>query len=238
MLAIGFDFDHTLGIDHELERMAYLELAAELAPATRANGEEGRATAAIDRELTAYRSGEKSLDQAIGSAFTATLGPSDYVRAIEMFRERSLALASRLVEPLPGVETMLRGLASRELPHAILTNGWSPLQERKAQLIGYDHPVLVSDVIGARKPARGAFEALCRTLNARSESVWYVGDDPAVDISGSLAAGLQAIWFDWERKAYPHHLAAPTMTIKRMQDLLELIDAAVERMNHERTEIR
>src|ERR1700737_1664564 len=131
MLAIGFDFDHTLGIDHELERMAYLELAAELAQATRASAEEGRASAAIDRELAAYRSGEKSLDQAIGSAFTATLGPGDYAKAVEMFRARSLALASRLVEPLPGVETMLRGLASRGLPHAILTNGWSPLQERK-----------------------------------------------------------------------------------------------------------
>ena len=78
---------------------------------------------------------------------------------------------------------MLAAIAALGLPTAILTNGWSPLQEEKARLVGFSGTVLASDAIGARKPEPEAFAMLARALDTPADRIAYVGDDPAVDIA-------------------------------------------------------
>ena len=115
------------------------------------------------------------------------------------------------------------------MPVAVLTNGWSPLQQRKiAQALGADAPpvVLVSDELGAIKPAPAAFAALVDGLGVPRERVWYVGDNPAGDIGGALAAGLRAVWFDWERLPYPAAVPPPTLRIGALRELARLVENA------------
>ena len=199
--AVGFDFDHTLGVDHQLERTVAVELAGE---------ERARA---IDVALGAYRYGARSIDDAMAGA---GIDP-------ERFRALVLERAAAFVEPLPGAARVLAALRERGIPVAILSNGWSPLQEHKARLVGFDGPVLVSDAIGVRKPAYAAFLRLERALGVPSARIAYVGDDPVPDMCGALSAGMRAVWLDAEQRTYPQDIAEPSARIAALLEILTLV---------------
>ena len=105
----------------------------------------------------------------------------------------------------------------------MLTNGWSPLQEAKARCVGFSGTIIVSELAGVRKPDRAAFALLAEVLNAPAAGIVYVGDDPAVDVAGALAAGMKAAWFDWEGHTYPASLLQPTWRIAALTELPALV---------------
>ena len=130
------------------------------------------------------------------------------------------------MRPLDGARELLAALRARGIPMAILTNGWTPLQQKKiARALGdasLGMTILVSDAIHAIKPARPAFDALVTALAVPRERVWYVGDNARGDAGGALAAGLRAVWFNWENQTYPQDLPTPTLTIAALRELTEL----------------
>jgi len=199
--AIGFDFDHTLGVDRRLERSVALQL---LGP-----GHEQ----AVDLALASYRYGARSFDEAI--ALTG-LDPRS-------FRTLVVEQAPKFVTPLAGTPELLLGLRRLGIPMAILSNGWSPLQETKAALVGFEGPVLVSDDIGVRKPRLAAFLQLQRALGVAAERILYVGDDPVSDMLGALSARMQAMWLDAEGRSYPQDVAAPTARVVELQGVLAFV---------------
>jgi FMN phosphatase YigB (HAD superfamily) len=216
--AFGFDFDHTLGVDNGLERKALYayadELGRPLAPDDAASRKH------LDALLALFRAGDITMDDAL-----ARFGELIRVRQIrtERWREICYGLVPHLVEPIDGARELLTTLQARGIPTAILTNGWTPLQQKKiAHALGDDAlemPILVSDAIHAIKPSREAFDALVTALNVPREQVWYVGDNPLGDIAGALAAGLRAAWFNWENQTYPQDLPPPTLTIASLREL-------------------
>jgi 5'-nucleotidase len=152
--------------------------------------------------------------------FAAALG----VRGADpaRWREHCFALVDALVRPVEGARETLAALRGRAIPTAILTNGWSPLQQKKiARALGDDAPqlILVSDELGAVKPERAAFDALVDALCVPRERVWYVGDNARGDVGGALAAGLLAVWFDAEGQSYPQDLPPPTIRITALREL-------------------
>lgn len=217
MIAVGFDFDHTLGLDHKLERTAFLDVVEAL------RGEPADAAAGrhADLALAAFRGGGATIDDAMCAAFAATAPGAEPETALLAFRERALALVPQHVTAVPFARELIAQLDAAAVPHAILTNGWSPLQERKAEAIGYRGPVLVSAKLGVRKPSADAFAALAAALGDRE--IWYVGDEPVNDAAGAIAAGLRAVWFDWESREYPAGLAAPTAIIHSLAALPAVI---------------
>jgi len=222
--AVGFDFDHTLGIDNKLETVAFVNLAQQRAQSAGRTLNEERARVAIGRELGNYRSGKCSLDEAIISAFEEALGNgAGDSGAVDAFRSLALELVSQYVEALPGVTETLRGLDASSVPYAILTNGWNPLQQRKADCIGFTKPVFVSDDLGVRKPSVQAFNALRDYFNLPADCIWYVGDDPKIDVLGALGAGMRSIWFNFDRQKFPTDIPAPTAIVTDMRDILTVI---------------
>jgi HAD superfamily hydrolase (TIGR01662 family) len=224
MLSVGFDLDHTLGIDNKLERRVALTMLAEVAQAESVSYDAGAAEVAVDEMLAEFRSGSLPVETALAGFFGrfVPLGLRA-MEATDLFRDRVIELAPASVEALPGVPEMLRELDLMGIPHAILTNGWSPLQEEKARLVGFLGPVFVSERINLRKPSREAFEFLARHFSATPEAVWYVGDDPAVDCAAAHAAGLKAVWMDWEGKTYPQELEPPDYVIHSLAELPALL---------------
>jgi 5'-nucleotidase len=219
MIGVGFDFDHTLGVDNGLERRALLALAAELGHPL------DPGDAAVQMRLSVllddFREGRTSSMQMI-AAFAQQLGVASVDP--ERWRTHCYALVDELVEPLAGAQDILAALRGRGVPLAILTNGWTPLQQKKiARALGADavDTILVSDVVGI-KPQRAAFDALVRALGVPREHAWYVGDNIRGDVCGALAAGLRAVWFDWEGQAYPPDLPAPTLRIGSLRELERL----------------
>jgi putative hydrolase of the HAD superfamily len=56
--------------------------------------------------------------------------------------------------------------------------------------------LVISSVVGWRKPAPQFFAALGQTLGLAPENILYVGDDLANDYQGALAAGMHAVLLD------------------------------------------
>ncbi|MGP6157616.1 MAG: HAD family hydrolase [Vulcanimicrobiaceae bacterium] len=222
--AVGFDFDHTLGIDNKLERTVALDMLASFARERSVVYDEAAAFATIEAAIRSYRAGETKLETALEGFFASVLGPDPVLAgAAAHFREEAVLRAPEFVSILPGVREMLAQLAASGVPYAVLTNGWSPLQEEKVRLIGFDAAVLVSERIGARKPERVAFEILATHLGSSLERLWYVGDDPQADCCGAREAGATAVWFDWEGLTYPRSLPPPDHVIHALSELPELL---------------
>ncbi len=231
--AVGFDFDHTLGFDHRLERTVALDLGRDFARSRHAafGDDEGNA---FDAAIALYRGGAASFGPTMTRYFHDALAaahPSDedVAALIAAFKVESVRRAPEFVRPGPGAEPMLAALAAIGVRTAILTNGWNPLQEEKARLVGFAGTVLASDAIGARKPEREAFALLARALDAPADRIAYVGDDPAVDVAGAARAGMTAVWLDADGAAYPHGLAPAAARIGTLAELVPWLQGPLAR---------
>ncbi|MBV8749102.1 MAG: HAD family hydrolase, partial [Candidatus Eremiobacteraeota bacterium] len=193
MIAFGFDFDHTLGTDHGLERKALYAYAQELGHPL--DPDDATWHARLETLLAEFREGALTADEMVRRFGDVLKVPG---ADVERWRAHCYALVDELVVPLDGAPELLASLSARGVPTAILTNGWSPLQQKKiARALGEDGrtlPILVSDEIRAVKPAKAAFDALVDALGVPRADVWYVGDNARGDAGGALAAGLRAMW--------------------------------------------
>lgn len=228
-IAVGFDLDHTLGLDHRLEKTVALEMLAAYARGRGATYDAAAATDVIDGVLHAYRGGEQTVEAAMAGFFErfAPGGGNYIVDEAQKFRENVLARTTEFVAPVPGAAEMLAALDAMAIPYALLTNGWSPLQEEKARLIGFSGPVFVSERIGVRKPSREAFEALAKYFALPFEKIWYVGDDPDIDCVASQDFGMTAVWFDWEGRPYPPGASRPAHVIHALDELPRLLEGSL-----------
>lgn len=223
-IAVGFDFDHTLAIDNRLERTALVDLASELGVTIGAN--DMARLAQIDTLLQEMRMDKLTIDQTV-ARFVHSIGKDHNSDGLtERFKDICYALVPHHVVALPGANELFEQLGSRGVRYAVLTNGWSPLQEKKAEAIRYDGPILVSGAIGVAKPSAQAFARLA-DLFPTDARIWYVGDNPATDVRGSMEAGFQGIWYhEHSGLPYPSYLPAPSAVIDRLLDIIPLIDGA------------
>lgn len=213
--AVGFDFDHTLGIDNKLERVAFLRL---LEPAAPLIDEIER----IDILLANQRAGAFSIEEAV-IRFVTERGASDPQPYVARYKAMCVDMVQSFVVPEPGVQELLDTLRSRNVAYALLSNGWSPLQQTKAARVGFDGPVLVSSDIGAQKPSQAAFAALQRAFEVPAGEIAYVGDAPDTDVDGARRAGLRGVWFDAERRDYPKELLQPSAVVHGLVEVTALV---------------
>jgi HAD superfamily hydrolase (TIGR01509 family) len=220
---VGFDIDHTLAIDNKLERIALLRLLPAIdAAGGGALGTLDQETSAIDLLLERQRGGAFSIDEAV-RRFVFERGIANPHPLVEQFRSIALSLVEHVVVPIAGVPRLLAELRVRGLAAAVLSNGWSPLQQRKAERAGFDGPVLASADIGVSKPHPQAFGALVQRLALPADCVWYVGDNPRTDVAAAKHAGLRAIWYNAEGRNYPNELTPPDATVTNVCDVLEIV---------------
>jgi HAD superfamily hydrolase (TIGR01509 family) len=220
---VGFDLDHTIAIDNKLERVAFLRLLELVC----ADGGHALGTLTdeidhIDALLAQQRGGAFSIDDAV-QRFVLERGVSPKEAYVERFRTMAVEMADQFIIALPGAKRTFDTLRERGIPIAVLSNGWNPLQIRKAQCAGFDGVVLASADIGQQKPGARAFEALLGALGTTPANTWYVGDDPHGDVTGATDAGLHAVWIDADRKTYPPDLPPPRYTIHALEELLAIV---------------
>lgn len=221
--AVGFDFDHTLGIDNKLERVVFLRLLdAACEQGGHCIGTLAEEIARIDDLLAKQRSGAFTIEEAV-QRFMRERGIAHPGAFVDRYKRIAIEMVPSFVVPEPGVRRMLNALAKRGIPCAILTNGWSPLQQLKARHVHFPGPVLVSSDLGIQKPERRAFEALVHALGSSPEETAYVGDTPVSDVAGATRAGMLGIWFDAEGVTYPADLPSPAATIHSLAELVDLV---------------
>jgi HAD superfamily hydrolase (TIGR01549 family) len=228
MTFVGFDFDHTLGVDNHLERTAFGTVAARLGAPI--DVEATNEAALIERVLVPFRRGDVPMPEMMAT-FVAQLPPPAQTNApepatiAEWYRDACFALVESNVAPLDGARACIDALVESGARVGILTNGWSPLQEKKiARALGtFPGPVLVSDAIGAYKPSSEAFAALERALGCSAQDLWYVGDNPRIDIGGAHAYGVRAVWLEEDGVTYPSDLAPPDAHIRSLHELVAIV---------------
>jgi len=223
---VGFDLDHTLEIDNRLERVALLHLLeALLEHGGHAIGTLAEEIENIDDLLASQRRGDFPIDEAV-RRFVASRGLVPAASQVQYFRRTAEQMVEEFVVALPGVQATLDFLQERGIATAVLSNGWNPLQARKADRAGFRGRVLVSSEIGAQKPQRRAFEMLSEALGTPPNETWYVGDNPYGDVAGAQAAGMCGVWLNWERNEYPPELPAPAHEIRDLREVIELLTPA------------
>ncbi|MFN2460786.1 MAG: HAD family hydrolase [Candidatus Velthaea sp.] len=234
-IAFGFDFDHTLGRDHGLETIAFYRLAAAVdRPLDQTDSLWAERIAEL---LRRFRANSATLEEAVAE-FVVALGVAGETADRQAMRYRDIcySLVDELVTPVEGARELLTALAQHGVPHAILTNGWSPLQYMKiVRALDFDGTILVSDEVGFAKPDAAAFAKLVDALGVARECCWYVGDNPKIDVAGAKKAGLHGVWYDARAATYPSDATPPDLRITALDELLALVpghDALTEKQRH------
>ncbi|CAN5657944.1 hexitol phosphatase HxpA [soil metagenome] len=183
-----FDLDNTL-IDRDIAFRGWAEwyVSAHLAIA-----DEPLRRAEVDWLVT--------LDQQFGpnSATFAAIHSKypDRVESVEALAMDFVADLRHHILPLdvPTI-ALLHDLATAGIPWGIVTNG-SPTQLKKIERVGLTGAkcVMVSGILGIRKPEPGIFLAAAEGLGVAPENILFVGDNVEADILGAANVGMKTAW--------------------------------------------
>ncbi|MCK9878945.1 HAD family hydrolase [Frankia sp. Ag45/Mut15] len=127
------------------------------------------------------------------AAMLTTLGrpvPDD--AALDRMEQQRITLAETGLRLYPDVLPCLTTLRAEGMPLALLSNTDGRLQRRRLQVVGLTglfDIIALSGEIGVAKPNPAAFEHVSASLGLTTADVVHVGDNPAADAQGALAAG-------------------------------------------------
>lgn len=199
LTGILFDLDGTLADTAGAEREAWDAIGDVIehhVPSIDRHELYVRYTEAFELHWTAFLGGEIDFGdyrrRRLGDAIAPWAELDDTL--FEAYRREKRRGVERL-RPFEGAVPTLRRVRSLGLRAGLLTNGPSELQRAKLAVTGLESEldaIAISEEIGAAKPDREAFERAAELLGCALPELAMVGDSPAYDIEGALAAGLAA----------------------------------------------
>ncbi len=98
----------------------------------------------------------------------------------------------------PGAREFLDELYERNIRIGICSDMMAHVQHRKLMALGLQDDVdclVTSEEAGVEKPSPEIFELCFRKLRFKPEEICFVGDTYEKDVKGTIAMGMQAIWF-------------------------------------------
>jgi putative hydrolase of the HAD superfamily len=135
-------------------------------------------------------------------------------------------MLTHLGPPDPGTLHLLDALDAGRIPWGVVTNGSAAQLDRVRALGLAERPtcVVVSEVVGLRKPDPAIFLLGAERLGAGLGRTLFVGDNPKADIVGARRTGMRTAWLrhgrDWPASLLP---VAPDLTLDGLGDLLPLL---------------
>ncbi|HOY32777.1 MAG TPA: YjjG family noncanonical pyrimidine nucleotidase [Bacteroidales bacterium] len=149
-----------------------------------------------------YRQNTISKEELMYQRFNLVLlkyGIDDLALAKE-FSDKYLQLLPSKTKVFPGTYETLQYLCDKYAMH-IVTNGFEEVQFRKIQQAGlekYFDQVITSEKAGYKKPDRNFFDFTLREIHAAAHECLMIGDDIEVDLMGSMNAGIDQVFFNYE----------------------------------------
>jgi len=116
-------------------------------------------------------------------------------------------------KPRRGAAEAVEACRRKGFKIVLVTNGKSPFQERNFQKLDCSRlfdSVIVSEVVGLRKPEKAIFELACRVVDADVESSVFIGDNPVADMEGAKLAGMKTIYIPIDLDSAPCEYADAT----------------------------
>lgn len=217
-----FDFDHTLGVDNKIELTTLRDTFDTLQGDRFVDGT--RFMEDAHARFERIRRGEVPIEAAMTEQFRPLSGGND-AEARAMAQHYLQTVVDRVplfVKPEPGACELLRDLRWN-YKTAIVTNGWTRLQERKAAHIGFEGPVFTSEAMGRWKPDARAFYPAITALSLQPAHTLYVGDNPAADVAGAHGAGLVTVWVNEKGQPYPQGLVRPDFEVHHVAEVRDIL---------------
>ena len=157
-----------------------------------------RARSAIRAETAHYAAGCR------WAADAASLNTLRLERMLEVLAD------AIVLRPFDDVPPALRLLDERGLALAVVSNGDCSLGE-SLETAGLRFDVVIdSATTGSAKPDPAIFRHALGRLGVAAERTLHVGDDPANDLGGARAAGIDAVLIDRSGDGPPGSIAALT----------------------------
>ena len=105
----------------------------------------------------------------------------------------------------------------------IISNGFKESTEMKVELTGlgkYFQNIIISEVVGVNKPDTAIFQhALDEAKTSRDTSL-MIGDSLEADVRGALAFGMDAIYFNPDRKEKPDDIPHQIHHLNELKNIL------------------
>jgi len=127
--------------------------------------------------------------------------------------------ARHQLEIFPEVQPTLEALANH-FALGVVTNGNADV--RRLGLADYFKFALCAEDIGIAKPDAQLFHEALQRGEATADTAVHIGDHPGDDIAGAQQAGLRAIWFNPNGKAWEAE-RAPDAEIRSLLELPGLL---------------
>jgi YjjG family noncanonical pyrimidine nucleotidase len=141
---------------------------------------------------------------------------------------RYLARLSTQAPLLPHAKESLAA-ASRVAKLCLVTNGISQVQRGRlaaAGITAYFSAVLISEELGIAKPDPRFFHAASDALGIGCVDLLCIGDNPAADIAGARAAGIDACWFAPAGAEWPGPGEKPHIVLHDLRNIVNLATGA------------
>jgi HAD superfamily hydrolase (TIGR01662 family) len=134
-------------------------------------------------------------------------------------------------EVIEGVIEVLETIRKGEYKIAIIANADSVGARKVIAACGlrdYFDAIIISEEVGAQKPAREIFEAALDRLKVKAENTIMVGNRIDADIVGANRIGMKSVWFKWNNR-YQETISnkeeRPDFVIKSLPELLGILSS-------------
>ena len=113
------------------------------------------------------------------------------------------------MHPFPGIPELFAKIRESGRKIGICTNMTADWQMKKLAQLGLIDQcdfIVSSEEANAEKPARAIFDLCLEKAGCPASECLFIGDNPAYDIQGAMAVGMNALWLSLrpdERAKYP-----------------------------------
>ena len=206
--AVLFDLDDTLFDHRRSARAALQEVHRVHAPGFEFPAFERQHAKFLEEMHLEVLAGRIGLDDArrerfrkVFAALGVSLGPVETDAVASAYRTGYMTAR----RPLDGAADLLASLKPR-VRIVIVTNNLLEEQQDKLAWCGlapFVDVLIASEDVGISKPDPGIFSIALDRAGVRVSEAVMVGDSWANDVGGAQAAGIDAIWFNPDRKPRP-----------------------------------
>lgn len=105
----------------------------------------------------------------------------------------------------------------------IITNGFNEVQHLKlnnCKLTPFFKEIITSDEVGVLKPNPKVFEYALDKAKAKSEESIYIGDSFKIDIEGAKNVGMEAIFYNPNKKEHTLSILGDVTHLKEIKNIL------------------
>ena len=139
--------------------------------------------------------------------------------------KKFLELCSEKSGVVEGAHELMEHLKAKGYRLHICSNGFREVQYKKLNACGlhsYFDTIILSEQVGALKPAKAFYDAALRVAGANIESTIMIGDNYQNDVVGAMNAGIDAMLFNrWEKGFVPPQPV--TYVVDELKEIMQIL---------------